>query len=124
MSDEEKRNLNHAISHLESGGFIHDPDVLPFGKSVAKWLREHHDIKYPKSVKAQAIDTRAVHKANGTEIPRKHIANQLSEIMEPHCKTFEEVKVIEAAILALFSTISPAVVVRELRQIIGDKPGA
>lgn len=53
-------------------------------------------------------------------VSRGDLANQLIEILEPHCKAFDEVKMVEAAVLALFTVMHPARAARELREIIGN----
>ncbi|MCX9038500.1 hypothetical protein NLN82_20955 [Citrobacter portucalensis] len=51
--------------------------------------------------------------AETAAISRGELANQLTEILEPHCKLFNEVKTVEAAVLALFTVMHPAHAARD-----------
>lgn len=71
-------------------------------------------VNWALSEKADKAD------AEPTIVSRGDLANQLIEILEPHCKAFDEVKMVEAAVLALFTVMHPARAARELREIIGN----
>lgn len=109
--------------------FIDRPVPVPIQQILARMgiSIEHYaetDLQPLADLVSWALGTKPKSpEGRNTVISRGDLANQLIALIEPHRRAYEEEKIVDAAVLALFTTISPALVVRALRQIIGDNPG-
>lgn len=102
------------------------------GGDFLKSQRPQRGTTFKLAEQNQPLQTKATAEAssqatNGQQTTSRHeainrgdLANQLIALMEPHCQKFNEEKVIEAAVLALFTVMHPAHAAREIREIIGS----
>ncbi|KFK92744.1 MULTISPECIES: ATP-binding protein [unclassified Serratia (in: enterobacteria)] len=92
----------------------HDPysetDLQPL-IDIVNWTLSPRETNVPQTARERE------------STPRQALSSELMSIMSPHIERYQEHEVVNAAVIALFSLMTPQTVVRELRLLIGNTPG-